>query len=376
MTSEPSCKKTILAVDDARQNLAIIKSLLVPDYTVKAATSGALALQIAQSQPPDLILLDITMPDMDGYEICRRLKDAPTTRDIPVIFVTARDQSDDEAHGLALGAVDYITKPIKPAILRARIHTHIALAEASRQLAIQNKALIEAARLRDDVEHITRHDLKSPLNAIIGLPQILLMQCDFTEQQRGFLSVIMESGYRMLDMINRSLDIYKMEIGTYEFRPERINVYAVMRGALAELATAITAKRLRVDIRIDDPDADARQWVEAMAEPLLCHSMLSNLCRNAIEASPPGDVITIGFTCRPEVVIAIENGGAVPETIRERFFEKCVTAGKKGGTGLGTYSAMLIARTQNGAITLDTTIPGRTRLRVTLPAGHAEADAC
>ena len=201
MNSEISGKKTILAVDDTRQNLAIIKSLLVPDYTVKAATSGALALQIAESQPPDLILLDIMMPDMNGYEICRRLKSNEQTRDIPVIFVTALDQSEDEAQGLELGAVDYITKPIKPPILRARIRTHIALAEAYRQLSVQNKALIEAARLRDDVENITRHDLKSPLNAIIGMPQILLMECNLTEKQRDFVNIIIESGYRMLDLM-------------------------------------------------------------------------------------------------------------------------------------------------------------------------------
>ena len=142
-----------------------------------------------------------------------------------------------------------------------------------------------------------------------------------------------------------------------------------MRGVLAELATAIAEKRILVSIRIDDPVAAEHHWVEVMGEPLLCHSMLSNLCRNAIEASPEDDTIDINFACGPDVVIAIENGGEVPFKIRDRFFDKHVTAGKVGGTGLGTYSAMLIAKTLKGSVVVDTSIKGRTRLSVTLPSG-------
>ncbi len=370
---QPRSKRTILAVDDAPENLDVIKSILVPDFTVKAATSGAQALKIAQSQPPDLILLDITMSDMDGYEVCRHLKTLAATRDVPVIFVTARDQSEDEARGLEMGAVDYITKPIQPPILRARIRTHLALADAIQTVTLQNKALIDAAKLREDVDNITRHDLKSPLNVIIGVPQLLLMQCDFTDHQREFVKLVEESGYRMLDMINRSLDLYKMENGTYEFEPQPVDLLAVMKGVLSELHPLIAAQALRIDMLVDGAPADEDQPVEVLAEPLLCHSMFSNLCKNAIEASPRGDTITIGITrgpsveVAPAVEIALENGGAVPERIRGRFFQKFATAGKPNGTGLGAYSALLNAKTQKCSIALDTSIPGRTRILVTLP---------
>ncbi len=362
-------KKVILAVDDATENLDVIKSILVPDYVVKAAPSGAVALKIALSQPPDLVLLDVMMPDMDGYEVCRRLKDSASTRDIPVIFVTAKDQTEDEALGLNMGAVDYIAKPVRPSILRARVRTHIALSTAISQLALQNKELAEAARLREDVEHITRHDLKGPLNVIIGAPQFLLMQSNITEQQRELIKIIEESGYRMLGMINRSLDIFKMENGIYEFRPERVDLLAVIHGVLAELEAMILAKRLQVIIRVDDRDIPERReehHVDAMAEPLLCHSMFSNLCRNAIEASPSGETLIVSFRNGPLVATTIDNGGEVPEAIRERFFDKFVTSGKREGTGLGTYSAMLIARTQKGSLALDTSVAGRTSLCVTL----------
>lgn len=120
-------KFTILAVDDTPENLDVVKAILAPKYTVKVAISGPVALKIVKKQPPDLILLDIRMQGMDGYEVCRALKADPGTREIPIIFLTAMDQITDEASGFDLGAADYITKPVNPRILEARVKTHLAL---------------------------------------------------------------------------------------------------------------------------------------------------------------------------------------------------------------------------------------------------------
>jgi len=120
-------KPVILAVDDTPENLDVVKGILASAYTVKAAINGPMALKIVEKQPPDLILLDIMMPDMNGYEVCKRLKSNPDTRDIPVIFLTAMDQTTDESSGFELGAADYITKPVNPPILEARVKTHLAL---------------------------------------------------------------------------------------------------------------------------------------------------------------------------------------------------------------------------------------------------------
>ena len=133
---------TILVVDDSAENLALLSDLLLPLYEVRAVNSGERALRAAASQPrPDLILLDVMMPEMDGYEVLWRLRDNPETANIPVIFVTALDTSVDEAHGLELGAVDYITKPIKPAITLARVKAHLDLKAARDWLADRNQAL-------------------------------------------------------------------------------------------------------------------------------------------------------------------------------------------------------------------------------------------
>ena len=121
-------QQTILVVDDTPDNLTMITSLLRDLYRVKIAVSGKKALQIAFSDdPPDLILLDIMMPEMDGYEVCRQLKNDSETRDIPVIFLTAKTEVEDEVKGFELGAADYITKPVSPPILLARVRTHLRL---------------------------------------------------------------------------------------------------------------------------------------------------------------------------------------------------------------------------------------------------------
>ena len=125
--SDTTEKFTVLAVDDTPENLDVVKGILSAEYIVKAATSGPMALKIAEKQPPDLILLDIMMPDMDGYEVCRQLKENEQTRDVPIIFLTAMDQTTDEARGFELGAADYMTKPVNPPILQARVATHLAL---------------------------------------------------------------------------------------------------------------------------------------------------------------------------------------------------------------------------------------------------------
>ena len=131
-------KKLILVVDDAPANLQVVRSILKDDFMIRIATSGAKALDLVKAKPqPDLILLDVEMPEMDGYEVCGILKATPETREIPVIFLTGKTETDDETKGFEVGAVDYIHKPFSPAVVKARVHTHLVLREAREQLARQ-----------------------------------------------------------------------------------------------------------------------------------------------------------------------------------------------------------------------------------------------
>jgi putative two-component system response regulator len=145
-------RPSVLVVDDTPENIDVLVGILRDDYKLKVARSGKQALRIIHTQPPDLILLDLMMPEMDGYEVCRRLKDDATTRHIPVIFVTARLDADAELAGLEMGAVDYITKPVSAPIVRARVRTHLALYD-------QNRELEHQVRIRTAQIHETRQKI-------------------------------------------------------------------------------------------------------------------------------------------------------------------------------------------------------------------------
>jgi putative two-component system response regulator len=154
----------VLIVDDNPENLTVIGELLQPNHAVRAANSGARALRLARLKPrPDLILLDVMMPEMDGYEVLHRLRNDPETAEIPVVFLTALNSADDEERGLVLGATDYITKPIRPPILLARVHTQLELQAARDQLRQRNQGLqAEVARRMGDnqlIQDVTVHAL-------------------------------------------------------------------------------------------------------------------------------------------------------------------------------------------------------------------------
>jgi len=138
-----SQKATILVVDDTLENIEVAKGVLSQEYLVQAALNGEIALKIVEKRKPDLVLLDIMMPEMDGYEVCKKLKANEATKDIPIIFLTAKVQEEDETKGLSLGAVDYITKPISPAILKERVKNHLILKASRELLARQNEVLEE-----------------------------------------------------------------------------------------------------------------------------------------------------------------------------------------------------------------------------------------
>jgi serine phosphatase RsbU (regulator of sigma subunit) len=160
-------KSRILIVDDTPANIKILADLLRKDYLLSVATSGTDALDIAGSQDlPDLVLLDIMMPEMDGYEVCRCLKADPHTKDVPIIFITAMSEVDDETKGFSLGAVDYITKPIRPPIVRARVAAHLELALARRTLAAQNQELRQSLAM---AAHVQRSLLPKAPPSLPGL---------------------------------------------------------------------------------------------------------------------------------------------------------------------------------------------------------------
>ena len=159
---------SVLVVDDTIENLRLLSELLGEQgYEVRAVTNGRQALQAVEHDPPDLILLDINMPEMNGYEVCRRLKAQERSKDVPVIFLTALTDTADKVRAFDAGGVDYVTKPFQFEEVLARVKTHVALRRAQVELADSYTRLRALEQLRDDLVHMVVHDMRSPLPALL-----------------------------------------------------------------------------------------------------------------------------------------------------------------------------------------------------------------
>lgn len=231
----------------------------------------------------------------------------------------------------------------------------------------------QAELLREDMERISRHDLKTPLNGIIGLPQLLLEDDNLTPEQREVLEHVRQVGYRMLRSINLSLDLYKMETGSYQLAPAPVDLVRVVRDILRETRDKIEPAGVTVLVLLAGRPPGPEDRCYVWGEELLCYSMLANLLLNAVEASPPGSVVRVELCDSGQAQVRIHNQGEVPEAMRARFFEKYATHGKHQGTGLGTYSARLIARVQGGELTMHSSAAEGTTLSVRLPLVPEEA---
>lgn len=366
--SELIKENRILVVDDTIENIQLLGSFLQKDgYQLNVAQNGIQALDAVKAMPPDLILLDIMMPGMDGYETCERLKSSPETKDIPIIFLTAKVEPQDIVKGFAMGAVDYLTKPFNVEELLARVSTHLQLQRAKQEIKKQNQELKEAAKLREDIERIIRHDLRAPLNPIITYSQMMRMKENLSERGKKYLKIIEDSGHNMMNMINLSLELFKMERGGYHFRPVPINIIGVIEKIEIVVDELRKDKKIQIKKQINNRPIDENDTFNIQGEDLLCYSMMANLIKNAVEASPKGGTVLIELIREKRGVIRIHNQGAVPEEIYDRFFNKYVTSGKTAGTGLGTYSAKLIAEIQNGQIDMTSSAEKGTTITIRLP---------
>jgi CheY-like chemotaxis protein len=357
----------ILIVDDTADNLLLLSHLFMDDYRVRVAHTGEKALGICQSNdPPDLVLLDIMMPGMDGFEVARRMREHPTSETIPVIFVTAMTGDDARLKGLELGAVDFVTKPIDPDVLKLRVRNFMRYVELHKRLQADFDGMLELARLREDVEHITHHDMKGPLAGVIGLVQALAEDSSTNRKQGEQLRMVEETALQLLDMINLSSELFKIETGHFKLDAKPVKIGSLLRRIVEISRTTFAEKNLIVVVDTDMPVGEEEPKV--LADEMFCYSLFQNLIKNACEAAPEHGRVIVNLNDETPLRITIRNNGVVPAEIRERFFDKFVTHGKQGGTGVGTYSAQLLAKAQNGAVSLDVSDKeNQTTLTVTLP---------
>jgi CheY-like chemotaxis protein len=360
-------RPTILVVDDTPDNLLLLSHLFKDEYRVRIADTGEKALVICQSNdPPDLVLLDIMMPGMDGFEVARRMREHPMSETIPVIFVTAMTGEDARLKGLELGAVDFVTKPIDPDLLKPRVRNFMRYVRLHKQLQANYDSMLELARLHEDVEHITRHDIKGSLAGMIGLVQSLADDDSMNRKQIEKLRMVEETALQVLDMINLSAELFKIETGRFKLDAKPVMIGDILRRIVEVARTTFAEKHLIV--ATDAGALDYEEVPKALGDAMFCYSIFQNLVKNACEKAPEKSRVVVALNDETPLRITIQNKGVVPVEIRERFFDKFVTYGKQGGTGLGTYSARMLAEAQNGAISLEASDrENQTTITVTLP---------
>ncbi|MCV2403516.1 response regulator [Marinomonas sp. C2222] len=355
-------KSTLLVVDDVASNVDVLVNLFQKEYRVKVASSGEQALKICFASPPDLILMDVSMPPgMSGFEACEELQKNPDTQGIPVIFLTSRDSSVDMTKGFEIGGVDYVIKPSEPAIVKARVKNHLRLKSGRDSMAQELDLMLENSRLREEMQLIIRHDLKTPLIGMIYHLTELIDNPDIPKDATNHILSMESASYRMLAMINSSQKLIKIEQGTYKSKQEKVDLDKIVLRIEQDLQGIMNEKSVSFAAHSEDP------WY-IVGEELLCYILAENLLKNAIEASDDNSEIKIQFSkVDSMVVLEIENTGTVPESIRGNFFDKFSTAEKEDGSGIGTHSARLMARAQRGDIKLECG-ESTTKLVVTLPS--------
>jgi len=221
--------------------------------------------------------------------------------------------------------------------------------------------------LRDDIDRITRHDLKTPLSGMIAVPELLRQTGGLSPIQLNLVQLLEDSAATMLNMINLSMDIYKMEKNTYKLNPSLVDILMLIRRIDVELSRTFSFKDVSIETNINGANITNDSSFVIWGEELLCYSMLSNLIKNALEASPESGKVTISMESEEDYYIEIHNMGEVSKEIREEFFEKYTTCGKSRGTGLGTYSAKLITETHNGHLSMKTSKHEGTTITIILP---------
>ncbi|MBF0416803.1 MAG: response regulator [Magnetococcales bacterium] len=334
----------ILIVDDETANIDVLVGLLEEECKTVVAKSGEQALRRATVKPaPDLILLDIILPDIDGFEVCRRLKENPETRDIPIIFITGKESELDETRGLSVGAVDFIRKPFSPVVALARIQTHLDLQR-------QRRHLLELHELKNRFLAMAAHDLRNPLNSIAGLSEILLTMPLEEPEKLSFIQTIHEVSGQMLRLIRDLLDVSTIESGafTLEKRPTHLSALVSERVALLR----ITAQDKGVTIREELPS-----MLPVSLDPDRFAQVVDNLLGNAIKFTPSHSEVTVrcGRLLGRIFLQVVDQGPGIPAGERHHLFgpfQRLSTrpTAQEGSTGLGLSIVKQIVDAHHGEI--------------------------
>jgi two-component system sensor histidine kinase/response regulator len=329
----------ILIVDDVPANLMVLGHILKKEgYKVRPVPNGQHALLAAEKEEPDLILLDIMMPDMDGFEVCRRMKEIPKLAEIPVIFISALNDTNDIVKALTSGGVDYISKPFHAEEVLARVKTHLQLHRQSIVLRQQSKELQELIATKDKFFSIISHDLRGPIGGFMALTELMADESAglSPEEQKEFIVELSKSSCNIFNLLENLLEWALMQQGNIVFKPEHIDLPELVNECTKTLHDSIHKKNIHLTV---DVAADLKVYVDAN----MLQSVIRNLVSNAIKFTRAGGKISISadFTENKNLVIVVKDSGiGMNNAIKTDLFQLNRNTGRPGtdgehSTGLG-----------------------------------------
>jgi two-component system, sensor histidine kinase and response regulator len=364
--------RKILVVDDDRLNVRILSNILKSEgYLIMSADTGEKGLEVYERFLPDLVLLDVMMPGINGYDTCRELRRRHGRETAPVIFVTAKNESDDVVEGFQAGGVDYLPKPFRGKEALVRIRTHLQM----RILIKQQRSLVEQLQQANQAKNkflgIAAHDLRNPLASIRGLAEFLQegIGGELSAEQRDLVDTIHEASRSMLNMVNELLDVATIESGTLRIQPSPRNLAALLEKCVYLANIEAAKKHSHVAI---SPDSASPAQLNFDWDRM--KQVLDNLISNGLKYSPPGSIITVRLTKEERfcTLSVLDQGPGIPESERHKLFKDFgqlsvkPTGGEKS-TGLGLSICRKIVEAHKGNIIALNQSTGGCEFRVNLP---------
>ncbi|MBF0611709.1 MAG: response regulator [Magnetococcales bacterium] len=348
---EPEEKEKILIVDDVPGNISVLVDILGESYDIYAATNGVDALQAVMDTPPHLILLDVVMPGMDGFEVCRRLQASETTRSIAIIFITANNDNREEVYGLGLGALDFITRPLNPPVVLARVKTHLELRRARVQA-------LDASRAKSAFLATMSHEIRTPLNGIIGFAD-LLCHAHLDDENNKYAHIILNSGNALLAIVNDILDFANLEAGKLVLESRLFNLQDLVDHINDFFSLSAREKRLNFSCQLL-PNTPCL----LLGDMQRLRQVLLALLGNALKFTDKGSIsliihphklagrqVQLGFTVK-------DTGVGIPPEARHSLFQAFYQVDasitrKYGGIGLGLVISSRLVSMMGGEIQVE-----------------------
>lgn len=360
----------ILIVDDIPKNIQLIGKILDnKGYQIVAVTKGDQVLNTAKKHKPDLILLDIMMPEKSGYDVCRELKAEENLSEIPVIFLTARSEEEDIIKGLKLGGADYVTKPFNSGELLARINTHLSLKQARDQIVKQQEELQDMSETKDKIYSIIAHDLKGALFGITGIGKIL--QYDLEDQKvneeiKENIDLIYQSAHSANQILENLLVWTRLETDILDLNPTKFPLSDCIEECIELYKIQASKKQILIDFKPGNSTLYADQQ--------MISTIFRNLISNAIKFSESGGRISIEVNSNDNVIkVSVKDEGlGMTEKVQQNIFNpgerpKREGTGNEKGTGLGLLLCKEFVEMHNGAINVKSQLGKGSEFNVELP---------